>query len=89
MVRNFSNTEAAIILRQNLSEELIHVPLLLHGSKASGPNIHSEPFSLVDLAPTLMDALGIPAPEALFVGLACGHNRMNEHAEAEPQSWNL
>lgn len=45
-----------------LTEELIHVPLLLHGSKAGGPKIQSEPFSLVDLAPTLLDTLDIAAP---------------------------
>jgi arylsulfatase A-like enzyme len=50
-----------------LTEELIHVPLLLHGSKASGLKIHSEPFSLIDLAPTLLDSLDIPAP-ATFRG---------------------
>ncbi len=45
-----------------LTEELIHVPLLLHGSKAGGPKIQREPFSLVDLAPTLLDTLDIAAP---------------------------
>ena len=45
-----------------LTEELIHVPLLMHGGKASGAEVHNEPFSQVDLAPTLLDALNIPAP---------------------------
>ncbi len=62
-----------------LFEELIHVPLLLHGSKASRPNIYREPFSLVDLAPTLMDGLGIPAPEA-FRGTSAWAQSDEEHA---------
>lgn len=52
-----------------LTEELIHVPLLLHGSRsdATGPEFRRGPFSLIHLAPTLFGAIGIPAP-ASFQG---------------------
>ncbi len=50
-----------------VTEELIHVPLLLHGSKAGEPQVHSDPFSLIDLAPTVLDDLDISAP-ATFRG---------------------
>lgn len=43
-----------------LTEELIHVPLLLHAPDMGGANLRPEPFSLVHLAPTLLDALDIP-----------------------------
>jgi arylsulfatase A-like enzyme len=46
-----------------LTEELIHVPLLIGGGKPVGPNFRKQPVSLVDLAPTLFDALGIPSPD--------------------------
>jgi arylsulfatase A-like enzyme len=44
-----------------LTEELVHVPLLLRvpGSKASKV---AEPFGLIDLSPTLLDVLDVPAP---------------------------
>jgi arylsulfatase A-like enzyme len=45
-----------------LTEELIRVPLLLRVPQ--GPKLRevSMPFGLIDLAPTLLDALGYPAP---------------------------
>ena len=46
-----------------LTEELIHVPLLIGGGKPVGPNVRKAPVSLVDLAPTLFDAIGIPSPD--------------------------
>jgi arylsulfatase A-like enzyme len=46
-----------------LIEELIHVPLLIAGGKPSGVSVRKEPVSLVDLAPTLFDAIGIPSPD--------------------------
>jgi len=45
-----------------LTEELIHVPLLIAG-KATKPNVRKEPVSLVNLAPTVFDAIGIPSPD--------------------------
>ncbi len=50
-----------------LTEELIHAPLLVHVVQAAKPQIHHQPFSLVDLAPTLLDVLDIPEP-ATFRG---------------------
>jgi arylsulfatase A-like enzyme len=44
-----------------LTEELIHVPLLLRVPRAK-PGRNSSPFSLLDLAPTLLDAMGFASP---------------------------
>jgi arylsulfatase A-like enzyme len=44
-----------------LTEELIHVPLLIHGSGCKS-QVRKEPFSLVDLGPTILDAAGIMPP---------------------------
>jgi arylsulfatase A-like enzyme len=46
-----------------LTEELIHVPLLIAASKPIGTHVRKDPVSLVDLAPTLFDAIGIPSPD--------------------------
>jgi arylsulfatase A-like enzyme len=46
-----------------LYEELVHVPLVLR-LPGIRPQRLDEPVSLVDLAPTLLDALGIPAPSS-------------------------
>jgi arylsulfatase A-like enzyme len=51
----------------NLPEQLIHVPLLLHTPADSGSRRVHTPFSLLHLAPTLLDAVGLPAP-AIFQG---------------------
>jgi arylsulfatase A-like enzyme len=53
-----------------LTEELIHVPLLLRVPHLTKPRELWAPFGLVDLAPTLLDALGLPAP-ASFRGRSC------------------
>jgi arylsulfatase A-like enzyme len=45
-----------------LTEELIHVPLLLHVPESGASQIRTAPFSLVDLAPTLFAAMEISAP---------------------------
>jgi arylsulfatase A-like enzyme len=45
----------------SLPEQLIHVPLLLHAPALSGHKLQM-PFSLLHLAPTLLDAVGLPAP---------------------------
>jgi arylsulfatase A-like enzyme len=50
-----------------LTEELIHVPLLVAGGKPVGPSVRKEPVSLVDLAPTLFDAIGVPSLDT-FLG---------------------
>jgi arylsulfatase A-like enzyme len=52
-----------------LSQELVHVPLLIRVPGVPGRKV--EPAtSLIDLAPTLLDALDIPAP-ADFHGRSC------------------
>ncbi len=51
----------------HLHEELIRVPLLLRVPGLVSQKQPASPFSLVDLAPTLLSALGIDVPE-LFRG---------------------
>ena len=48
----------------NLHEQLIHVPLLMHVPQAAGAHLSEAPFSLIHLAPTLLEALGVAAPES-------------------------
>ena len=48
-------------LPRKLTEELVHVPLLLRAGDSAGSQVQS-PFSLLDLAPTLLDVVGIPSP---------------------------
>ncbi|NUC70866.1 sulfatase-like hydrolase/transferase [Haloterrigena sp. SYSU A558-1] len=50
--------------RMTLTEEMIHVPLLLASPSAVAHEV-STPVSLVDLLPTLLDAAGIEVPSAL------------------------
>jgi arylsulfatase A-like enzyme len=45
-----------------LNEELIHVPLLVHVPGAAKRELPKSPFSLLHLAPTLLDAAGLPSP---------------------------
>jgi arylsulfatase A-like enzyme len=47
---------------EKLTEELIHVPLLLRAPGLNAGLCLTAPFSLVHLAPTLLDALDVPAP---------------------------
>jgi arylsulfatase A-like enzyme len=46
----------------NLMEELIHVPLLLRLPGSAKRDVGKSPFSLVHLAPTLLDAAQLSAP---------------------------
>ena len=46
----------------SLPEQLIHVPLLLGAPTLTGQRRVRTPFSLLHLAPTLLDAVGLPAP---------------------------
>jgi arylsulfatase A-like enzyme len=48
----------------SLPEPLIHVPLLLRAPELSGMHRSPGPFSLIHLAPTLLDAVGIAVPES-------------------------
>ncbi len=54
----------------NLMEELIHVPLLLRVPGVARKELSMAPFSLLHLAPTLVDAAGLPSPTA-FQGQSC------------------
>lgn len=47
-----------------LMEELIHVPLLLRVPGAAKKEVRSAPFSLLHLAPTVLDAAGLSSPAA-------------------------
>jgi arylsulfatase A-like enzyme len=47
-----------------LYETLVHVPLVVHGGAFTDGGEVSDLVSLVDLAPTLLDAAGIDAPAA-------------------------
>jgi arylsulfatase A-like enzyme len=53
-----------------LNEELIHVPLLLRVPGITAKALPKSPFSHLHLAPTLLDAAGVPAP-ASFQGHTC------------------
>ncbi len=67
----------------NLYEELIHVPLLLRIPGIAGRREISHPFGLIDLAPTLLDALDIPAP-ASFRGRSCWRNLLTNESWDRP-----
>src|SRR5262249_33631608 len=45
-----------------LTEELIHVRVVLRAGGAEESRRVAAPFGLIDLAPTLLDVLGLPAP---------------------------
>jgi arylsulfatase A-like enzyme len=47
---------------EKLNEELIRVPLLLHTLQATAQTRVDSPFSLMSLAPTLLDCMEIPCP---------------------------
>jgi len=51
----------------SLSEQLLRVPLLLHAPEPLGPKVVAAPFSLIHLAPTLLDGQGVEAPRS-FAG---------------------
>lgn len=53
-----------------LNQEMIHVPLLLRTPNPAGAKSVDQPISLIDLAPTLLDSLGIPSPSD-FRGRSC------------------
>ncbi len=46
----------------SLPEQLIHVPLLVRAPELAGSRISQGPFSLIHLAPTLLEALGVEVP---------------------------
>jgi arylsulfatase A-like enzyme len=48
----------------NLSEQLIHVPLLIRSPERSAMQLSREPFSLIHLTPTLLTALDVAVPDS-------------------------
>jgi len=61
-----------------LTEELIRVPLLLRVPQPPKLREFAMPFGLIDLAPTLLDALGYPAPASFR-----GRSRWKQISNAE------
>ena len=47
-----------------LMDELIHVPLLLRVPGSEKKEVAKSPFSLLHLAPTILDSAGLPVPSA-------------------------
>jgi arylsulfatase A-like enzyme len=67
----------------NLPEELIHVPLLLRAPGLSGTHIFHAPFSLIHLAPTLLEIVGARVPES-FQGRGFWEQIFSGTWEGEP-----
>jgi len=65
----------------NLPEQLIHVPLLVRAPELSGKNISQRPFSLIHLAPTLLEAAGAAVPESFQ-----GRSFWKQIAAGDPQN---
>jgi arylsulfatase A-like enzyme len=59
-----------------MKEELIHVPLLMRIPGVVGGRVSRQPFSHLDLAPTVMDALGLLIPVE-FQGTSRWHEWCN------------
>jgi arylsulfatase A-like enzyme len=51
--------------RDTLYDELMHVPLVLAGSRVSAPRVDDRMASLVDVAPTILSMAGVAAPGSL------------------------
>ncbi len=49
---------------ESLPEELIHVPLLLRAPELPGMRLRQGSFSLIHLAPTLLEAAGVEVPDS-------------------------
>lgn len=63
-------------------EELLRVPLLVHVTGCGGPRVE-EPFSLLHLAPTLLDIVGAPIP-ATFRGRSYWERLQSRQSWDEP-----
>jgi len=50
---------------QSLYRELLHVPLLIHMPGQTEARIVSDPVSLLDVTPTLLDLCGAPVPDEM------------------------
>ena len=67
----------------SLSEQLIRVPLLLRTPERSGASLSQGPFSLIHLAPTLLDAVGVAVP-GNFQGRSCWQQISAGNLPSEP-----
>jgi len=65
----------------SLAEELIHVPLVVRVPGAEKKELSKAPFSLLDLAPTLLDAADLPVPTEFE-----GHSRWTHMCERKTWS---
>ena len=65
----------------SLSEELVRVPLLVRTPDCKQRRDFSQPVGLIDLAPTLLDSLNLPAPASFR-----GRSRWRQMQTGEP--WN-
>lgn len=76
-----------------LYEEIVHVPMLwrMPGASAAGTKVE-QPVALIDVAPTLLDHLGIEAPES-FMGQsrrrAMGGEEQPGHVLSENDRFNI
>jgi arylsulfatase A-like enzyme len=66
-----------------ITEELIRVPLLLHIPGAMDGQSAESPFTLLHLAPTLLDALSVPLPRS-FGGRSLWPQLQEEQSWDEP-----
>lgn len=66
-----------------LNSELTHVPLLVRVPGLQGSHDVPSSFGLIDLAPTLLDALALPAP-ANFRGRSCWRKLLNNQSWDKP-----
>jgi arylsulfatase A-like enzyme len=66
-----------------LAEEFVHVPLIVRVPEQSKKNVPESPFSHLDLAPTLLDFLGVEAPRS-FRGRSLYGNLRNGEAWEKP-----
>jgi arylsulfatase A-like enzyme len=67
----------------DLFEQLIHVPLLLRSPELSGKHLSQGLFSLIHLAPTLLDAVGVAVPDS-FRGRSCWAEISTGNLPSEP-----
>jgi arylsulfatase A-like enzyme len=67
----------------SLLEHLIHVPLLLRVPGLSGRRLLQGPFSQIHLAPTMLDAVGVPWPDC-FQGRSCWDQLLGGNLRGEP-----
>ncbi len=67
----------------SLPEHLIRVPLLIRAPGLTGRRSQRKPFSLIHLAPTLLDAVGVSAP-ASFQGRSAWEQISAGELDGEP-----